>query len=194
MPMPRAFDSAGVENLTTSPRSSISPSSGVWTPERIFIRVLLPAPFSPTSPWISPGNSSKSTLSSAVAPPNRLVTPRNARIGPGLFCSDASIDGSVGRSAGSVAVVSAMISRLACPTLLSQLRLVLHVVVQPDVSGCILFVDRTAVGADKLRNAALGHVGAGDGQVAGPNRAAMDAAARVDDRGEQLVGQDRLGG
>ena len=36
------------------------------TPAMIFISVDLPAPFSPTNPWISPGNSAKSTSRSAV--------------------------------------------------------------------------------------------------------------------------------
>ena len=35
--------------------SSIVPASGAWTPARILTSVLLPAPFSPTSAWTSPG-------------------------------------------------------------------------------------------------------------------------------------------
>ena len=44
-----------------------------------------------------------------------------------------------------------MVYRLACPTLLSQLFLVLHVVVQPDVSGRVVLGDRSAIGANELR-------------------------------------------
>src|SRR5882757_1411757 len=41
----------------------------------IFIRVDLPAPFSPTRPWISPRRSTKSTSLSAATPPNDLEMP-----------------------------------------------------------------------------------------------------------------------
>src|SRR5690348_10816241 len=41
----------------------------------IFISVDLPAPFSPTSPWISPGATAKSTDRRAATPPNVLVIP-----------------------------------------------------------------------------------------------------------------------
>src|SRR5271169_6108265 len=44
----------------------------------IFINVLLPAPFSPTSPWISPLRKAKSTLLSASTPPNALETPASS--------------------------------------------------------------------------------------------------------------------
>ena len=46
------------------------------TPERMFISVDLPAPFSPSSAWISPACRSKSTPRSAWTPPKRLTTPR----------------------------------------------------------------------------------------------------------------------
>src|ERR671915_294387 len=42
--------------------------------------VLLPAPFSPTRAWTSPGRRSKSTSSTAVTPPKRLVTLRRRKI------------------------------------------------------------------------------------------------------------------
>src|SRR5215468_5754232 len=44
-------------------------------PPRIFIRVDLPAPFSPTSATISPGSASSETLLSATTPGNRLLIP-----------------------------------------------------------------------------------------------------------------------
>ena len=52
MPMPCAMASEGVEKVTASPLTSMVPSSGFWTPYRIFISVDLPAPFSPTSAWM----------------------------------------------------------------------------------------------------------------------------------------------
>src|SRR4051812_28944400 len=47
----------------------------------IFMSVLLPAPFSPTRPWISPARSVKSTPRSASTPPNALVMPFISRTG-----------------------------------------------------------------------------------------------------------------
>src|ERR687893_656027 len=41
----------------------------------IFIIVLLPAPFSPTRPWISPARRVKSTSRSAWTPPNAFEMP-----------------------------------------------------------------------------------------------------------------------
>ena len=48
------------------------PDRGRSTPVRTLIRVDLPAPFSPTRAWISPGRSSKSTPSRAWTPGNAL--------------------------------------------------------------------------------------------------------------------------
>src|SRR2546429_751963 len=53
----------------------MTPPSGRCTPPRMQISVDLPAPFSPTTAWISPRATSKSTPSSATVAPNRLVTP-----------------------------------------------------------------------------------------------------------------------
>src|SRR5258706_3125372 len=41
----------------------------------MFMRVLFPAPFSPSSAWISPGISLKSTWSFATTPGNALTIP-----------------------------------------------------------------------------------------------------------------------
>ena len=59
-------------------RAGSSPLSGWWTPARILTSVLLPAPFSPTSAWTSPGSSSSETSSSACVAPNRLEMPRSS--------------------------------------------------------------------------------------------------------------------
>src|SRR3954451_16801658 len=45
----------------------------------MFINVDLPAPFSPSRPWISPRRSWRSTASLAVSAPKRLVMPRSSR-------------------------------------------------------------------------------------------------------------------
>src|SRR6266849_3702242 len=50
-------------------------------PPRIFMRVDLPAPFSPASPTTSPALIPKSTLLSARTPPKRFSIPCNCRTG-----------------------------------------------------------------------------------------------------------------
>src|SRR4051794_32933882 len=47
----------------------------------IFISVLLPAPFSPTRPWISPDASAKSTSRNASTPPKLLPIPLSSSAG-----------------------------------------------------------------------------------------------------------------
>ena len=49
MEMPASRASAAEEKDTGRPSSSMDPDVGVTTPERIFISVDLPAPFSPNS-------------------------------------------------------------------------------------------------------------------------------------------------
>ena len=56
-------------------RSSCGRRYSRCTPAMIFISVDLPAPFSPTRPWISPARSAKSTSRSAATPPNDLEMP-----------------------------------------------------------------------------------------------------------------------
>ena len=67
MPWSRAsFVSAKV---TVRPSSSITPEVGCSTPDRIFMSVDLPAPFSPKSVVTVPRWTSKSTPFSACVPP-----------------------------------------------------------------------------------------------------------------------------
>src|SRR5208337_937064 len=75
MPMPAAIASIGERNFTGAPRSRISPASGAMRPNRMLIRVVLPAPFSPITPWISPRSAERSTRSLAASPPKRLTIP-----------------------------------------------------------------------------------------------------------------------
>src|SRR6516225_6998799 len=72
--MPAAMASWGLAKWHSSPSRRTTPRSGRWTPPRMRINVDLPAPFSPTTAWISPYATSKSTPSSATVAPNRLVT------------------------------------------------------------------------------------------------------------------------
>src|SRR4051812_37543882 len=61
----------------------------------IFISVDLPAPFSPTRPWISPAASEKFTPRNAITPPKLLVTSESAmtsgRTGSGTGLSDQEV-------------------------------------------------------------------------------------------------------
>src|SRR6202044_1482546 len=70
MPMLAAKASRVDRKWTSFPSTRMVPESAAWTPAMIFIIVLLPAPFSPARPWISPAFSVKSTFRSAWTPPN----------------------------------------------------------------------------------------------------------------------------
>src|SRR4051812_21320258 len=72
MPMPAPIASAGEENDSSRPSTSIVPESGFWTPYRIFISVDLPAPFSPTRACTVPRRTVTLTWSFAMTPGNRL--------------------------------------------------------------------------------------------------------------------------
>src|ERR1700744_2208992 len=62
-------------SFTAWPSMRISPASGWCTPPRIFMRVDLPAPFSPHKATTSPGPMVRLTESSATTPGNRLEIP-----------------------------------------------------------------------------------------------------------------------
>ncbi len=59
-----------------SPRNRISPEVGAWAPTRHEKSVVLPAPFGPMTPKISPDATSNETSVRAARPPKRFVTPR----------------------------------------------------------------------------------------------------------------------
>src|SRR5579859_1907774 len=75
IPMPAAMASFGERNLAGLPSSRISPSSGCNSPYSTFIRVDLPAPFSPSRAWTCPGATDRSMRSLATSEPKRLVMP-----------------------------------------------------------------------------------------------------------------------
>src|SRR6185437_7315808 len=58
-----------------------SPPSGAYRPEITLIAVVLPEPFGPTSPKISPGTTWKLRPSSAWKPPKRFITLETVRMG-----------------------------------------------------------------------------------------------------------------
>ena len=84
IPRPAAIASRGERKATGRPSMRISPASGWYSPSRMFISVLFPAPFSPRSAWISPVARSKSTWSLATTPGNGLTMPRSSTTGTGL--------------------------------------------------------------------------------------------------------------
>src|SRR5208337_2190664 len=78
--MPRDWARRGVRASTACPSTRISPLSRRCTPERILMRVDLPAPFSPTMAWTLPGARSRSTSCSTSTPEKLLETPWTRRM------------------------------------------------------------------------------------------------------------------
>src|SRR6516165_3435284 len=81
MKIPASCASRGERKRRGSPPISTCPSSGRYSPVSTLQRVVLPAPFSPSRAWISPGSTSNATRSFATTPGKRLVMPRAARAG-----------------------------------------------------------------------------------------------------------------
>ncbi len=71
-----------VSNVTGAPFHRTSPESANSTPIAIRMEVVLPAPFAPTKPNISPGRTLKVRSCRATVSPYRLVTRSNSSIGP----------------------------------------------------------------------------------------------------------------
>src|SRR3954453_4528108 len=80
--MPLASESLIDPNCTSSPSKRIDPSYEPcgYTPDRTFMRVDLPAPFSPQIAWISPRRTASETFSSALTPGKVLVMERISRM------------------------------------------------------------------------------------------------------------------
>src|SRR6266850_3631807 len=75
MLMPSCCAARGVGMSTSAPFRRIRPASRWYTPASIFMSVDLPAPFSPTSAWISPARRSKRHPRSAWTPGKSLLIP-----------------------------------------------------------------------------------------------------------------------
>src|SRR6185436_10829887 len=71
--MPWRLASRTLLNSTARPSMAMVPASGCCAPPRIFISVLLPAPFSPTRASTSPATRERETPASAITPGNRFV-------------------------------------------------------------------------------------------------------------------------
>src|SRR5688500_12156803 len=65
----------GGERVTSRSNRKTFPARGRTKPVRALKRVVLPAPFGPMSPRISPVRRDRDTLSTAVTPPKRTVIP-----------------------------------------------------------------------------------------------------------------------
>src|SRR5215203_581087 len=80
--MPRWWAVAGLSMVTGLPSKWIVPDVGGKTPDKILIRVDLPAPLSPTMATTSFALTSMSTSVSAATAPNVLLTDRRERTSP----------------------------------------------------------------------------------------------------------------
>jgi hypothetical protein len=67
--------------VSGSPAIRTVPASRRKTPATIEIVVVLPAPFGPSRPYVSPGAMAKPTPSTAVRSPNRRTRPLHASTG-----------------------------------------------------------------------------------------------------------------
>ena len=81
MPIPAWIAWWGEWMVVALPSMRISPSSGRCIPYRIFMRVDLPAPFSPTIAWIVPRETLRKMSWLATTPGKRLVIPRSSTAG-----------------------------------------------------------------------------------------------------------------
>src|SRR5580692_2525231 len=85
IPIPARRASCGVRSWTGFPSKRISPESAWYAPARIFMSVLLPAPFSPMKACTSPGQTRSPTLLRTRTPGKLLQIWRNSRIGRSLL-------------------------------------------------------------------------------------------------------------
>src|ERR1700722_7426584 len=92
--MPALVASRGDAKRCGWPFTRISPSNWSINPAAIFIRVDLPAPFSPISAWISPARSSKSTFLKTGVGPKLLEIPRICRA-DGFVASVCSVGATI---------------------------------------------------------------------------------------------------
>src|ERR1700736_3397421 len=85
MPIPASRASCGVRRWTGLPSKIISPGCGWYAPARIFMSVLLPAPFSPMKAGTSPGQMLRLTFLRTRTPGKLLHIWRTSRIGRPLL-------------------------------------------------------------------------------------------------------------
>src|SRR3984957_18185609 len=91
IPIPARRASCGVRRWTGFPSMRISPESAWYAPARIFMSVLLPAPFSPMKACTSPGQMLRLTLLRTFTPGKLLQIWRTSRIGRSLLLGPAFV-------------------------------------------------------------------------------------------------------
>ncbi len=72
---PRRASATGARPVTSSSASHARPESGARNPESMLSTVVLPEPFGPMRPRISPSSTANARLSTAATPPKCLVSP-----------------------------------------------------------------------------------------------------------------------
>src|SRR5712691_11414606 len=92
--IPRWQTASGARPPISAPSKRMLPAVGVSAPEMQLKAVVLPEPFGPMRPRISPFLTSKDTPLRAVNPPKRLVSPVTVSIG----CEEARGEGRPGAS------------------------------------------------------------------------------------------------
>ncbi len=78
-PSPSAMRAWAGSPSIARPASAILPEVGRWLPARRSNIVVLPAPFGPTRPTISPARTAKDRPSTAASPPKRFTTAATSR-------------------------------------------------------------------------------------------------------------------
>src|SRR2546423_502741 len=73
--MPLTMMRCGALPAISAPSNSIEPAVGTSVPESMLKIVLLPEPFGPIRPRISPSSTWNETFATAVKPPKRLTSP-----------------------------------------------------------------------------------------------------------------------
>src|SRR3954449_8964374 len=100
--MPAFRASRGDEKTTGSPSAASVPSSGGWTPERVLIKVDLPAPLSPRRQLISPARTVNDTPSRATTAPKYFEISRASRRGLRAARSAGVRGAAAGAAAGDI--------------------------------------------------------------------------------------------
>src|SRR5579875_3946346 len=79
--MPSLHRAAASSLVTGRPVNRTSPASGPRSPETRPNRLVLPAPFGPTIPTVSPAPTASERSSATTTRPNRFATPLSSRSG-----------------------------------------------------------------------------------------------------------------
>src|SRR3954447_3099314 len=85
-PMPRLIMLCGARPAISAPANFIEPAVGGKVPESMLKIVLLPEPFGPIRPRISPWSTLNDTLLTAVKPPNRFTRPSTTSTAAASLC------------------------------------------------------------------------------------------------------------